>query len=52
MQFFPGPFVPALVLLLVHVLLWCQGCRLCVDDEVLGLFINSDVDVRLLEQLF
>ena len=26
-HFFPGPFVPALVLLLVHVLLWCWGYR-------------------------
>jgi hypothetical protein len=51
-HFFPRPFVPALVLLLVPILLWCQGCRLRVVDEVLGPFVGSDVNVCLLEQLF
>jgi hypothetical protein len=46
-HFFTGPFVPTLVLLLVHILLWCRGCGLCVADEVLGSFVDSDVDVRL-----
>jgi hypothetical protein len=52
MDFFPGPLVPAFVLLLVHVLLWCRGCRLRVADEVLGSFVGSDVDVYLPEHLF
>jgi hypothetical protein len=48
-HFFPGPFVPALVLLLVHVLLWCWGYRLHVADEVLVSFVGDDVHVRLPE---
>jgi hypothetical protein len=52
MHFFPGPLVPALILLLVHVLLWGRGCRLHMPDEVLSSLIGGDANVRLLEQWF
>jgi hypothetical protein len=42
-----GPFFPALVRLLVHIPPRCGQCRFCASDEVLGLLIHSDVDVRL-----
>jgi hypothetical protein len=51
-HFLPGPLVPSLVRLLVHVLPRCWGCGLHTSDEVLCLLVCSDVDVRLREQLF
>jgi hypothetical protein len=52
MHFISWPLIPALVWLLVSLLLQCLGCRVCVADAVLGLFISGDVDVYLPEQLF
>jgi hypothetical protein len=47
-----GAFFPALVRLLVHNPPRCGWHRFCASDEVLGLLIHSDVDVRLPKQLF
>jgi hypothetical protein len=51
MDFFTGPFLPALVGLLVRVTPWCRWSRLRPPDEVLGPFVGGDVEVRLPEQL-
>jgi hypothetical protein len=52
MDFFAGPFLPALVGLLVRVVPWCGRSRLRSSDEVMGTFIGGDVEVRLPEQRF
>jgi hypothetical protein len=51
MDFFTRPLLPALVGLLVRVTPWCRWSRLRSPDEVLGSFIDGDVEVRLPEQL-
>jgi hypothetical protein len=52
MNFFARPLLPALVGLLVRVAPWRGRSRLRSSDEVLGMFIGGDVEVRLPEQLF
>jgi hypothetical protein len=52
MDFFVRPLLPALIGLLVRVAPWCGWSGLRFSDEVLGTFIDGDVEVRLLEQLF
>jgi hypothetical protein len=52
MEFFAGPLLLALVGLLVRVTPWCGRSWLRSSDEVLGMFIGDDVEVRLPEQLF
>jgi hypothetical protein len=52
MNFFARPLLPTLVGLLVHVAPWRGRSRLRSFDEVLGMFIGGDVEVRLPEQLF
>ena len=49
MDFFARPLLPALVGLLVCVTPRCGRSRFCSSDEVLGTFIDSDVEVRLPE---
>jgi hypothetical protein len=51
MDFFTRPLLPALVGLLVRVTSRCRWSRLCSPNEVLGLFVGGDVEVRLPEQL-
>jgi hypothetical protein len=52
MHLLTGPFLPALVRLLVHIPPRCGRCGFCASDEVLCPLIRGDVDVRLPEQLF
>jgi hypothetical protein len=52
MHLLAGPFLPALVRLLLHIPPWCGRCGFCASDEVLCLLIRGDVDVRLPKQLF
>jgi hypothetical protein len=47
-----GSLFPTFVWLLVHVLTQRGRHMLCASNEVLGLLVHGDVDIRLLEQLF
>jgi hypothetical protein len=51
MDFFTRPLLSALVGLLVRVTSWCGWSRLRSLDEVLGTFVDGDVEVCLPEQL-
>jgi hypothetical protein len=46
------PLLPALVMLLVRVAMWCRWCRFCTSDEVLGSLVIGDLEVCLSKQLF
>jgi hypothetical protein len=52
MDLLTRPLLPTLVGLLVRVTSRCWWCRFCSPDEVLGLFVSGDVEVRFLKQLF
>jgi hypothetical protein len=52
MDLLTRPLLPTPVGLLVRVVPWCRWCRFCFSDEILGLLVSSDVEVRLSKQLF
>jgi hypothetical protein len=52
MYLLTGPLHPAPVRLLVRVTPWCQWCRFCTSDEVLGPLISGDVEVCLSKHFF
>jgi hypothetical protein len=52
MNFFARPLLPGLVGLLVRVAPWHGRSWLHSSDEVLGMFIGGDVEIRFPEQLF
>jgi hypothetical protein len=52
MDLFTGPLLPTLVGLLVRVTPWCWWRRFCSLDEVLGSFVNGDVELCFLKKLF
>jgi hypothetical protein len=46
------PFLPVPIGLLVRVAPWCRRCRFRSYDEILGLLVSNDVEVRLSKLLF
>jgi hypothetical protein len=52
MDLLTRPLLPTPIGLLVHVASRCRWCRFRSPDEVLGLLINGDVEVRFSKQLF